>query len=51
MAGIKTTWEDLSNLGWNQPSIFYVLNPFCGNTMDSNPADLYLNDRLAADYA
>ncbi|EJC99829.1 TEER-decreasing protein [Fomitiporia mediterranea MF3/22] len=48
-SGPKTTWEDLSNLGWSIQNIYNKANDTRGHTM-KKIEDLYLNDGIAAKY-
>ncbi|KAI0749451.1 cytolysin [Daedaleopsis nitida] len=47
--GPKTTWTDLSNLGWYKQDVFNALNGQRGGTM-RNDGDMELNEGLADKY-
>ncbi|EPS99496.1 hypothetical protein FOMPIDRAFT_82673 [Fomitopsis schrenkii] len=49
MSSTKTTWEDLSRLGWPKYDVYKRANSERGGTMGSEK-DLYLNTGIAADY-
>ncbi|KAG7442454.1 cytolysin [Guyanagaster necrorhizus] len=46
MAGVKTSWEDLSNLGWHKQQVYNTLNAQRGNTMQGL-GDIALNEGFA----
>jgi len=45
----KTTWEDLSNLGWPKQEVYNTLNAQRGNTMEGL-GDLAVNDGICETY-
>ena len=47
--GPKTTWEDLSNLGWYKQQVYEKADAARGGTMEGI-GDISLNDGIAADY-
>ena len=49
MSATKTTWEDLSRLGWPKYDVYKKANEARDGTM-SNEGDLYLNTGISADY-
>ena len=49
MSGPKTTWEDLSNLGWFKQQVYDKLNSVRGGTMQGF-GDMALNEGFATDY-
>lgn len=49
MSGPKTTWEDLSNLGWFKQQVYNKLNAQRGGTMQGL-GDMALNEGFATDY-
>ena len=46
---VKTTWEDLSRLGWPIQQVYEKANAWRGGTMNGK-GDLSLNDGIAAEY-
>jgi len=49
MSGPKTSWEDLSNLGWFKQQVYNKLNSVRGGTMEGF-GDMALNEGFATDY-
>lgn len=49
MSATKTSWEDLSRLGWPIYEVYKRANRERDGTMSSE-RDLYLNSGIAADY-
>jgi len=50
MAGPRTTWEDLTNLGWHKQQVYNTLNAQRGNTMQGF-GDIALNETFALTYS
>ncbi|KAK0211361.1 cytolysin [Desarmillaria ectypa] len=50
MAGPRTSWEDLSNLGWYKQQVYNTLNAQRGNTMQGL-GDMALNEGFALDWS
>ncbi len=49
MPSAKTTWEDLSRLGWPRHDVYNKANAQRGGSMNGD-GDLSLNDGIAAKY-
>ncbi|KAI0707921.1 Zb protein [Earliella scabrosa] len=49
MVNVKTSWNDLSNLGWSKSRVYDAVNAVRDGTMEGQ-GDMALNERFADDY-